>query len=369
MVVLIRGNGIKTDPRVEKYLQYFIHNAVPYKVIGWDRLGENLTAENTIYYLRISGYNIGGYKAAANRLFWFLFVIKQLLKMKKQIRTLHGCDLDGVFPAIVYKLLTLKKDKVIFDVFDWFSDTLSNQSTLIRWVFRVMEKTSIKYADEVIICEEERIDQIPYPLKKEVKVLQNIPSFETIDFLYGEKKYRFDNTKKTISYVGGFYKERFIEELIQIAEEGYINLNIAGYGDQEIENRCLSLSNHPNINYYGKVNYKEGLNIMYNSDLIFAFYSVKNKNHIYAAPNKYYEAMLLGKPIITNSGTILSTKISTHQTGIIIEESIDDLKSSIKTLRDNEIDRLSFNARSLWVNCYKNKVSDFLQTEYSEIIL
>lgn len=368
MIVLIRCNRIITDPRVEKYLQYYITNNINYRIVGWDRLGENLIYENTIYYKRISGYNIGGFKAATDRFFWFLFVIKQLFIMKNQIKTLHGCDLDGVFPAIIFKLLVLKKTKVIFDVFDWFSDTLSNQSLLIRKLFRFMEKISIKYSDEIIICEEERIAQIPCKLIKDVNVLQNIPSFNSIDFLYKEERYLFDNTKKTISYVGGFYKERFIDELIQIAEEGYINLNIAGYGDKEIENRCLLLSNYPNIKYFGKVDYKDGLNIMYNSDLIFAFYSTTNKNHIFAAPNKYYEAMLLGKPIISNFGTILSTKILSNKTGLIIEESINDLRELIATLTNIEINELSINAKTLWTKNYKNKVDVFLRNVYSDMI-
>jgi glycosyltransferase involved in cell wall biosynthesis len=288
--------------------------------------------------------------------------------MRKQIKTIHGCDLDGVFPAIIFKLITQKKTTIIFDIFDWFSDTLSNQSFLIRIIFNFMEKLSIKYSDEIIICEKERINQIPYKLKKDVKVLQNIPSFNSIDFLYKEEKYLFNNTKKTISYVGGFYKERFIDELIQIAEDGYINLNIAGYGDKEIENRCLLISELPNVKYYGKVDYKVGLNIMYNSDLIFAIYSTTNKNHIFAAPNKYYEAMMLGKPIISNSGTILSAKIFENRTGFVIEESIDDLKKLITILTNEDINELSHNAKTLWINIFENKVDVFLKTVYSNII-
>jgi glycosyltransferase involved in cell wall biosynthesis len=368
MIVLIRCNNIVSDPRVEKYLRYFKNNNLNYKVIGWNRLGENLNSENTIYFKRISGYNIGGFKAAIDRFLWILFVTKQLLRMGKQIKTIHGCDLDGVFPAILFKFMSKHTYTVIFDIFDWFSDTLYNQSFVIRLVFSNMERISIKYSDEIIICEKERINQIPYKLKKEVKVLQNIPSFQTLDFLYKEEKYLFNNGQKTISYVGGFYQERFLDELIQIAKEGHVNLNIAGYGDKELENKCLELSKFPNVKYYGKVSYKEGLNIMYNSDLIYAMYCTTNKNHIFAAPNKYYEAMLLGRPIISNSGTILSSKILRNQTGLIIEESADELKNLILTVTSSEIEELSSNAISLWEKTYRNKVDDFLRTDYSKMI-
>jgi glycosyltransferase involved in cell wall biosynthesis len=368
MIVLIRCNDIISDPRVGKYLHYFKNNNHAYKVIGWKRVGETRDSENTIYFNRNSGYNVGGFKAAIDRFFWILFVIKQLFRMRKEITIIHGCDLDGVFPAIVFKLITRKKVTIIFDVFDWFSDTLYNQSFIIRFVFRAMERLCVNYSDEIIVCEEERIAQIPYRQKKKIRVLQNIPSFKSIDFLYKEEKYLFNNGKKTISYVGGFYRERFLDELIEVAKAGYINLNIAGYGDKDLENKCLSLSEHPNVNYFGKVLYKEGLNIMYNSDLIYAMYCTSNKNHVFAAPNKYYEAMLLGKPIISNAGTILSTKILKNKTGFIITESIDDLKNLILTLNANKVQELSHNARSLWEKTYENKIDDYLSKEYAKII-
>lgn len=369
MIVLIRCNNIVSDPRVEKYIRYYINNKINYKVIGWNRLGENINVDNnTIYFNRVSGYNIGGFEAAIDRFFWILFVVKQLLQMRKQIKTIHGCDLDGVFPAIILKFITLKKVTILFDVFDWFSDTLYSQPFFIQMIFKAMERISIRYSDELIICEEERRAQIPYKFKKEIKVLQNIPSFLSKDFLYKEEKYLFKNDKKTISYVGGFYKERFLDELIQIATEGYVNLNIAGYGDKEFENKCSKLSKLPNVKYYGKVSYKEGLNIMHNSDFVYAMYCTSNKNHIYAAPNKYYEAMFIGKPIISNFGTILSHKILSNQTGVIIEESIDALKNLILNITSDETGVLSSNAILLWKNIYKNKVDDFLRTDYSIMI-
>ena len=74
---------------------------------------------------------------------------------------------------------------------------------------------------------------------------------------------------------------------------GYVNLLIAGFGDDRIERRCIEMSARENIKYFGTVSYEQGLHISYNSDIIYAMYCKTNPNHIYAAPNKYYEAMLL----------------------------------------------------------------------------
>ena len=179
--------------------------------------------------------------------------------------------------------------------------------------FKFMELVSVKYADYIIICEKERREQIPFKLEKEPLVLPNIPSFQDFSFLSRNKEYRFDNDMFTFAYVGGFIYDRFLNELLKIAEEGRINLLIAGYGDEDLYQKCLSLQRRSNFKYMGKVNYKFGLNIMYNADVIYAMYCKISKNNIFAAPNKYYEAMLLGKPIISTKGTILEKKIIKNQ--------------------------------------------------------
>lgn len=309
MIVLIRSNSIISDSRICKYIDFLRERKVEYKILGWNRIHEDVFFEHTTFYQKLSGYDLGGFKAAWFRVGWMLFVIRFLCIHRNSISCVHACDLDSAFPAVLFKFLLKRDLKVLFDVFDWFSDTLFNQPYIIRLFFKLMERFSIKYSDEVIICEAERIKQIPYKLNRKELVLPNIPSFISYDFLHYEAEYQFDNSLFTFAYVGSFAKYRCLNELIQLAEDGYVNLLIAGFGAKAIVNKCTLLSeNCPNLKYFGKVSYIEGLNIMYNSDVIYAMYSKENPNHIYAAPNKYYESMLLGKPIISTKGIILEKK-------------------------------------------------------------
>ena len=367
MIHLLRCNSILADSRVLKYISFYKKSRLKYRIIGWDRTGEGVKIDNAILYQKISGYRIGGFKAAYYRTMWMWFVIKTLCKEPK-VEKIHACDLDTVFPAVLYKMLFNRKATVIFDVFDWFSDNLGDQNPIIRTVFKFMEKVSVKHSDYILICELERREQIPYKLKKIPLVLPNIPSFNEYGFLTENKEYKFDNNLFTFAYVGGFIYDRFLMELLQMSEEGRINLLMAGYGDEDIYQKCLSLQGKPNFKYMGKVDYKKGLNIMYNADVIYAMYCKISRNNIFAAPNKYYEAMLLGKPIVSTKGTLLEKKITQNQVGYLIEENIDELRNLISSLNKEEIERYGKNARELWENKYKDYVSNFFMTEYQQII-
>ena len=51
------------------------------------------------------------------------------------------------------------------------------------------------------------------------------------------------------------------------------------------------------------IDYESALELYAKCDLMFALYDPAIPNHRYSAPNKVYEAMLLGKPIIVAEGT------------------------------------------------------------------
>ena len=366
MVLIIRSNAIVSDPRVDKYIDYLNKENQEYHILGWDRKNENIKLRNTSFYQKKTGYNIGGAKAAFNRISWMLFCYRFLCSHKFDV--IHGCDLDSVFPAIMYKILGHPKTKIIFDVFDWYSDTLAGQPKWILKAFRWMEQLSVKHSNSIIICEEEREKQIPFKVSDKLFILPNIPSVANYDFMYEDKSLKFSNNKLTLAYVGGLYGERFLDELLTTASKGLINLLIAGYGDEKLEQKCKELNQLENVRFFGKVTYTEGLHIMYNSDMIYAMYCKTNPNHIFAAPNKFYEGMLLSKAIISTKGTIVGDKIEKLNIGYTIEENLSDLEYLIGNISMNDMKIKSKNAHYLWENKYKDYVASFLKKEYQSLI-
>ena len=50
MVFLIRSTDVNPDPRVQKYIDYYTKSFTDYKIIAWNRDGNELSKENTIYF-------------------------------------------------------------------------------------------------------------------------------------------------------------------------------------------------------------------------------------------------------------------------------------------------------------------------------
>ena len=364
-VVLFRSNNI-FDSRVNKYHNYYERAGIDYTIVGWDRKGEGWKKEHYDFYQYRAGEAVGGMAALKNHFKWMVFVYRYL-KHHKDVTTIHACDLNTAFPAALFKVFVKRKVTLLFDACDWFSANFANNKFL-HLLFDRMERFTYKWADDLIICEPERKAQIQFKLRKEPLVMRNIPEVEIEQITEVQEKYKFDNDMPTIAYMGGFADGRFLLELLDLTETEHFNLLIAGYGDKSIVERCEELNSRDNVRYFGRVNMVDGLNMENAADIVYAMYCKVNPNNVYAAPNKYYEALLLGKPLITTKGTLPGDKVTRYGTGWAVEEDIEELRSLINHLEENDIKEKRENAIMLWNSRFKDEINRFFDESYSRVI-
>lgn len=364
-IILFRSNNI-FDSRVNKYHNFYERNGLDYTIVGWDRKGEKLQKDHYDFFRYRAGEGVGGMNALRNHFKWMRFVY-QYLKHHKDVTTIHACDLNSAFPAALFKAFHNRKVVLIFDACDWFSAEFVKKKWL-NFIFDRMERFTCKWANELIICEPERIEQIQFTLKKEPLVMRNIPEIDTNTITPIQDKYRFDNNYPTLAYMGGFDEGRFLMELLTLAETEPFNLLIAGSGNKAIMEKCEKLNGRGNVKYFGRVKMVDGLNMENAADVVYAMYCKIKSNHIYAAPNKYYEAMLLGKPLITTKGTIVGDKVLRHNTGWAVEEDIEEMREVIRRLNANVIREKGENALALWESQFKNDLQEFFNGVYSKVI-
>ena len=194
-------------------------------------------------------------------------------------------------------------------------------------------------------------------------VLPNIPNF-SVPFVGKSDVVTHDRIR--LAYVGVFTCHRGLEKLMEIMRRlpDLLELNIAGFG--ELEQMVIDADKElANVHYYGSVPYEKGLTIMKDADLILALYEKTIPNHIYAAPNKYYEGLFLGKPILTTVGTYVGIKTEKYKTGFAIGEQVCDLEVffSMPDLR-RKLQERGENAAKLWTSKYCDFVSTFFENQY-----
>lgn len=365
-LLLFRSNNLFAS-RCNKYVNYYKREHIEFTAVGWDRTESGIVLENYDFYRYKAGTAVGGIKAILNHTRWMFFVYRYI-KAHPEATTIHACDLNVAFPATLYKKLHNRKLVVIFDACDWFSANFAKMRVVCK-VFQWMEKFSCKWADEMIICEPERLEQVSFPLKKKPHVLYNIPDSDELEIGERNARYIFDNEWPTLVYFGGFSNDRFLKEIFNLAKTEKFNMLVGGFGPEEYVNLCNQLNESlPNFRYFGRMKSKDGMTMTSCADIVYAMYCKVNPNHIYAAPNKLYEAIALGKPIISTKGTIVENRIVPNDIGWAIEEDVEELKKLIRSMNKDVIIAKGKNSQKLWNEKYKDYVSEFMNNTYSKIL-
>lgn len=336
-IVFLRSNPVSPDSRVEKEVDSLLKENHDIEIIAWDRAKKHLLESHiiklqngnvVIHRFGIAATFGGGIKK--NLLPLIEFQIKMLywlFKNRKKYEVIHACDFDTALTAfLVSKLL---RKKLIYDIFDYYIDAFRVPNVLnLKNIIKKLDQTIINNADATIICTEKRIEQIKETRPKNIEIIHNTPP----DIQFSPNTKILNNNKFKIAYVGILAEGRFIEETanIVIKNKDY-EFHIGGFG--ELESVFIDLAKRfDNIIYYGKIPYMKTLELESSCDIITAIYDPKIPNHYYAAPNKFYEALMLGKPIIMAKNTGLDYIVSENKIGEVIDYNPESLERALEKL-------------------------------------
>lgn len=339
--VILRSNPVDPDPRVEKHSYFLSKHGFNIKVFAWNRDKNHRIRLNIkkIIDTEIELILIGskaGYGRGIKSLFSFLqFQIAMflwLVKNNENFHFIHACDLDTALIGII--ISRMFKKRMIFDIFDFRYSRPSGAFYLIQSLIKNIQLWIINKADGVIICSEDRRLQIQGSKPKNITVIHNTPY---LDFESFQLSYNQTNPIKLV-YVGILQENRLIEEVLKVVSmnDSY-SIDIAGFGKLE-ELVADYASKYSNITFLGKIDYEDAIRLESRSDLMMAIYDPNIDNHLFAAPNKFYEALMLGKPLIMVESTGMSSIIEDNDFGVLIKYNQNSFEEGLMKLsqRRNE---------------------------------
>lgn len=356
MVCFINRSTVDYDVRLQKYVQACIETNTPYMVLAWDRLKNcEKVYPNEIQYKVYCPYGAGK-KGAFAFLGWIVFVIWNLIRHFNAYKTIHACNIENCLIAYWTKFFG---KKLVFDIYDSANTKLEH-------------KISPK-VQTLILPHELRLE--PINLKeselKRLMIVENVPVFH--EGIAPKKNVEFPKIIH-LSYVGIFEKSfRGLENLLElVASDKRFILDIAGSGgglDEVVKQYAQKCSR---IKYHGKVQYSEALKIMNESDFIVAMYYLLNPIHKYASPNKFYESLYLGKPIITSKNTLVGKRVESDNTGYTIDDTLESLKSLFDQMETEDFmesyQNKVINCQNRWSKTYQNYFEQTLKGEYVSLI-
>ena len=331
LVVFVQSNPVSPDPRVEKEVRMLTTHGFEVIILAWDREKASKNFESsgnkTIYRFGLRAPYVQLIIVAYYPFFW-LWVLLKLLRIRPQI--VHACDIDCIFPALFYKLLK-GKTKVIFDVFDSYALLIRPMSNTLASMVWCLELFAASVSDAFITVSRQQLALFEAAQPKRVEIVMNSPSpISRSTFLNQGTKH----TKFRIVHAGQILEDRGLLQLCEATKDiDDLELVIAGRVRERAEREAMRrIKKFSHVHYVGRLDYDGSLQLEASADLIPLLYHPKVAISHVAMPNKLFEAMMLGVPIITN----LDHVVRDVECGIVVNYyDINDIRKVILHLKDH----------------------------------
>ncbi len=178
------------------------------------------------------------------------------------------------------------------------------------------------------------------------------------------KEYEPPNNKQfTICYIGGISKPRFLLELVDVVKTlNDVHCVIAGSGSKktyvnELKEKCSKVDN---VEFIGKIPMDEVIPMTKKSNVVVCMFDPNDKNSKVGLPNKVFESMVAGRPIIASKEVYLGKFVEKENIGLSVPFDKKSLSKAIITLRDNPhlCDKLGRNALNAAIDQYNWDVQE-----------
>ena len=290
-IAIVHGND-GSDVRIGKICRSLSKMGHDVHFIGWDRrpgAEKEVDLGGATRHIMVRRTRFGRFSIAGQLRFCF-HIVRVLAKLRPHIVQCVNEDLGLV--VLVFRGLFYQR--LICDVFDSLVDRQSRRALPVRWALRVVSEIVRCAVDGLIATDRARFGRFGRYRRKCV-IVENVPE-DPGDRLWGN----FPLGRVKVYVAGTLNEGRGIRQILEVADR-VENLEIvsAGWLYDDYANNVFA--KHPKVSFRGIVTARRSLELAAQCDAVLAYYAPTSVNNLYASPNKIYDAMSVGRPVIINS--------------------------------------------------------------------
>jgi len=299
----------------------------------WDRQGDfhPLVTDDRIHYckcgIRAGFYDLGTLFKLVLFQGWLFFKL-----MASRCDVIHAIDLDTGLPGRL--AASLKRKTFVYQCLDPYYAILPERwpSFLACWARR-LENRLVSGADLFVITDQLRMPQHEGAKPQKLVEVANVPVLSQLAPSVAAPGEVF-----TVGYLGSLIEGRnlltVIEACGELATAG-VRLVIGGFGPLEKQVEIQS-DIWPNVSFRSWLPYGKMLEEEASFDLFFHITDPANESQKWVSPNKLFEAMAFGKPIIVGRDTLAARRVASFGNGVAVcYGSKNELQDAILQFRNN----------------------------------
>jgi len=344
-IAFIHGND-GSDVRVSKMCRSLIKLGHRVTLIGWDRRPElnrpvdlgPTRREILVLPTRSGRVSVGG------ELRFCAHVQRTLARVRPD--AVHSVNEDNTLLALPLKGVAY--GHLVCDLFDALGDRVSAAHVFSRGLLRCAGNVAREVADRLIVTDMQRWQRLGV-YRRKATVIMNVPEDPGPDYA---ARVPVGPVKVLVS--GVISRTRGLAQITQVAERlSHVEIVAAGWLFDEYAKEVFV--RHPRVSFRGAISPQQALVLAAECDAILALYEPSITLHIFASPNKIYDALAVGRPVIVNSEAIVSRWVEENGVGVRCPyHDVDALTAIVASLAARRASLAEFarRARGLYVQGY-----------------
>lgn len=261
--------------------------------VGWDRLRRmprHRIVNGVPYECIMRGWGYANWKLAVALPLWTLTLASHMARIQTDL--VHALDFDAALGVALG--LRLRSVPFLYDIQDNF-ELRHPFLPPVRRTIQALDQWIIKCSSRTIVVSEERIVGGMTRYRQKIATIPNCPP--EVPPPAGLVK---NEENLTLASVGRIAGSRGIGLLLEACRRlPWLRVIMAGHIEDEELGQALRAC--PQIELHGYMAQEKALELVYRSDASFAFYDPSTEICRRANGAKWYDAMMAGRPVLTNS--------------------------------------------------------------------
>ena len=314
-IIISVTNDLSTDQRVKKVCGTL--NSMNYDILLIGRKRSKSLKLNRPY--RTKRMKLIFNKGA---LFYAEFNIRLfILLVFSKVDIYHANDLDTLLAN--YLAAIIRRKPIVYDSHEYFTGVPEIQNKkLVKKVWLTIEQFIFPKLKHIITVNQSIAKLYKEEYNKDLRIIRNVPNKVEALKLKSKSELNIVEDKDIIITQGaGININRGIEELVEAMQ--YLNdvcLIIIGDGDiiPQLKKRVLELKLEKSIIFKGRMPYQEMMQYTQHAKLGITIDKDTNTNYKYSLPNKLFDFIHAGIPILASKIIEVEKIIKKYQIGLFI---------------------------------------------------
>jgi glycosyltransferase involved in cell wall biosynthesis len=279
--------------------------------IGWDRYSQKhkrTMVDSVEHYYILQGWGYANWKLLFAYPVWMISLLWHFLYTKTDI--VHVGEFPSAFPVAI--ALYFRNIPMIYDIQDNF-DQVHHWPLNIGKLIKKLDAWVIRRAAGIIVTDENRIVGALETARSKISVVPNCPNDVPLPTYQPTSK---ATTELTVMVMGHLAERRGVDLLLDaISELSNVRVLMAGiFVEPWLKQKASSMAA---VDFRGQLSQHEVLELCHSADLIFSFYDPAYEINLKASSTKWFDAMMVGKPILLNCEVMKASWVEQEDIGYL----------------------------------------------------